>query len=124
MSLREQEHSGGHGHPKLTFEHRLSTAKRDDPVGDTIRQDVIMGHEQHAKFSLADDLRHEVDDLLLRDGVEPRGRLVREEEQRLDEKRAGKRDTLELTTRNLVGATLQQVRSDAHAVQQGLDRPP
>jgi hypothetical protein len=62
----------------------------------------VVAHQQVGQAALLAQIGQEVEDLRLDGDVERRGRLIQEENLRLEHQRAGDRDPLALTTRELV----------------------
>lgn len=88
------------------------------PVGQASHRSEVVGDQQVAQAALALDPRQQVEHGAADRHVERRGRLVQDEDRRLDRERAGDGDALTLTTAEAAGVAVHELRGETYLLEE------
>lgn len=84
----------------------------------------IVRHQQHGEAAFAGEFAQQFHRRALDRRIEARGRLVREQENRIDDQRPRDRHALQLAARDLAGRPIEQVERHRQPRQDRLDSRP
>ncbi len=130
------EHGGRYQCPSIRvarrLEERVAVGDLDDPsqihdrdaVADMAHHPEVVGDHQHGQPVTALEIRQQIEDLRAHRGVERRGRLVADQEGRLEEKRPAYDDPLQLAARALPRVAFGEALVEADLLQHAHDHLP
>ena len=99
----------------------LAEVHHRDAIRDVADDREIVRDEEIRELELPLEIRKQVDDLSLNRDVERRHRLVEHDEVRVEGERAGKADSLSLSSRELVREAVSVLRAQSDDAQQLVD---